>query len=230
MTANDPRIIETSDGSHSIYLPFLKETYHSSHGAITESKHVFISAGLDYYLEKHNPDEIRIFEVGFGTGLNALLSLKWAEEKKVKITYHSIEQFPLGKEMFTTLNYGRLLGDEKSFLKLHEAVWDEEIQISEYFILKKIRSEWTGYKIPEAFYNVIYYDAFAPSKQPEMWSPELIIKCFNALPDGGILTTYCAQGQFKRNMTAAGFVLDVLPGPMGKKEMVRGLNPTCSWE
>lgn len=223
MTEKDPRLIETSDGSHSIYLPWLRETYHSSHGAITESRHVFIKAGLDYYNDLYNPDQIKIFEVGFGTGLNALLSFQWSNTKNKKISYSSIEQYPLPEEISDKLNYGKLLnGEEVSLKKLHAAPWDQEVQVSETFILKKIKGEWKNYTAPEKDFNVIFYDAFAPSKQPDMWTADLIQKSYNMLTEKGILVTYCAQGQFKRDLKAAGFEVETIPGPPGKKEMVRG--------
>ncbi|MGK7389631.1 MAG: tRNA (5-methylaminomethyl-2-thiouridine)(34)-methyltransferase MnmD [Candidatus Cyclobacteriaceae bacterium M2_1C_046] len=216
------KIIKTEDGSHSLYNPELKETYHSSHGALTESKHVFIKMGLNFYVEEYVPKEIKIFEVGFGTGLNSLLAWQWAEEHKIKIVYHSIEQYPLEKEVVEEINYGELLGEQEKFTSLHYIEWDIQTELSSFFTLEKINAIWQEYQIGDK-YQVIFYDAFAPSKQPEMWEEHLIKKCYKALDTPGILTTYCARGQFKRDLSAAGFEVQTLPGPPGKKEMVRGL-------
>ena len=227
MSEKKPYIIDTSDGSHSIFIPAMNETYHSSHGAITESLHVFIRAGVDEYRKLQTPGHIKIFEVGFGTGLNALLTLQWAEKTGVKIHYESIEQFPLQEDIREKLNYGRLLEDEHMYSLLNSAAWDEEVRLTENFTIRKINSSWQNYILPENYYQVIYYDAFAPGKQPEMWTPDLLRKCFDALTTNGLLVTYCASGRFKRDLISCGFEVETLPGPPGKKEMVRGRKVTC---
>jgi tRNA U34 5-methylaminomethyl-2-thiouridine-forming methyltransferase MnmC len=217
-----PYIIDTSDGSHSIYIPALNETYHSSHGAITESIHVFIKAGLNEYSQQFKPQEINVFEVGFGTGLNALLAMQWAAENKVKLNYHSIEQFPVAEEVYQKLNYGKLSGNKEAFLKIHQAAWDKEVPIAENFLIKKIYASWNDFALAEKAYQIVFYDAFAPGKQPEMWDIELLQKSYNGLKENGMLVSYCARGQFKRDLKSCGFVVETLPGPPGKKEMVRG--------
>lgn len=222
MKQKDPYIIDTSDGSHSIYIPALNETYHSSHGAVTESMHVFINAGLEGFFKQYKPKEIDVFEVGFGTGLNALLAILWADENKQKLNYHSIEQFPLAEEVYQKLNYGKLLKNEEIFLRIHQAAWDKEVLLNENFLIKKSGTSWNNYLLPDNSYDIIFYDAFAPGKQPEMWNFELLQKCYNGLKKNGLLVTYCAGGQFKRDLRSAGFTVETLSGPPGKKEMVRG--------
>lgn len=216
------KIIKTEDGSHSLYNMAMKETYHSSHGALTESRHVFIKHGLEFFADKDSPEEIKVFEVGFGTGLNALLAWKWAEEHQIKIIYHSIEQFPLDEEVTKDINYGKLLEEQEKFDSLHHAEWNREQGLSLFFLLKKIKAVWQDYEM-ETNYQVIFYDAFAPGKQPEMWEKQLLKKCYESLHTPGVFTTYCAKGQLKRDLAAIEFEVETLPGPPGKKEMVRGI-------
>lgn len=216
------KVITTDDGSHSLYNSELKETYHSSHGAITESQHVFVKHGIHFYYEENHPDQIKIFEVGFGTGLNALLSWHWADQNKVDVVYHSIEQYPIQEEIIKEINYGKLKGEQDKFILLHATKWEEEKRLSSFFTIKKVNAIWQEYLLNEP-YNVVYYDAFAPSKQPEMWDRSLLEKCYKALTPKGIFTTYCAKGQLKRDLVSIGFEVETLPGPPGKKEMVRGV-------
>lgn len=215
-------IIETSDGSHSVYLSALKETYHSSHGAVTESLHVFIEKGLDYYVRKNDVEKINIFEVGFGTGLNALLTLQWAEKNNRKVSYHTIEGFPLPVETLKQLNYSKYMDNKEVFKKLHNSPWNVMTTINDFFSILKISDDWRNYPLQNNYFHGIFYDAFAPSRQPDMWEYPLVKKSFDALVKGGVLTTYCAQGQFKRDVVSSGFILETLGGPPGKKEMVRG--------
>jgi tRNA U34 5-methylaminomethyl-2-thiouridine-forming methyltransferase MnmC len=221
---NEIKIIESGDGSHTLFHSGLNETYHSMHGAVQESEHVFIKAGLEELLAKKNP--IRIFEVGFGTGLNAWLTYKRIAGSDAKVIYHSIEPYPLTEEIYTNLNYTKDSEDKTLndfFSKLHNAPWNEELEMNGNFILKKIKLRLEDYNsIPEGNFDLIYYDAFAPSKQADMWLPENILKMYSMLSEGGLLVTYCARGQFKRDLKAAGFTVETLEGPPGKKEMTRG--------
>lgn len=214
------RLIETDDGSHSLYNPDLKETYHSTHGAINESTHVFIKNGIQKFYRQSGSNLIYIFEVGFGTGLNALLTWKWSEENKVKVVYHSIEEFPLGNNIIAKINYGEKLEMQPQFNLLHQSSWDKSVSLSEYFTLKKIKDSWNTYQSADS-YDTIFYDAFAPSKQPDMWAEELIKKCYDHLSHQGTFVTYCAKGQLKRDLIKFGMNVETLPGPPGKKEMVR---------
>lgn len=212
--------LESKDGSHTIYLPELDETYHSRHGAVTESTYVFIEKGLDFIFKDQK--ELTVLEVGFGTGLNALLTLIWAKERKIKIDYHTLEPFPLPEEVYLKLNYPEVLNKEElrnDFLKMHSAC--EKIQLTEYFSFIKYQEKLEDFS-SSVLADIIFYDAFAPSKQKEIWSLENMRKCFSLLKPGGALVTYCANGQFKRDLKEAGFTVEVLQGPPGKKEMTRG--------
>jgi tRNA U34 5-methylaminomethyl-2-thiouridine-forming methyltransferase MnmC len=223
------KLIETEDGSHSLYVPELNETYHSFHGALQESEHVFIKSGLQYLLEKETTSQINIFEVGFGTGLNALLTLRLALSKPdVFFSYTTIEPFPLAEEIIDSLNYPQILKDDsfsEHFEKLHNAGWDDFHSIIPNFKIKKIKTTLQELP-PEKNFHVIYFDAFAPNKQQELWTDHMMQKCYDLLLPGGILSTYCAQGQFKRNLKSAGFQVETIPGPPGKKEMVRAQKPS----
>ncbi len=216
-------IFTTKDGSHSLQVPELDETYHSSHGAIQESAHVFINNGLTHWLSKNEKKEFSIFEVGFGTGLNALLTALKAKELDVKINYHSIELYPLTDEIALQLNYAEQVGcDYQLFNKLHTSKWEEKIRVSENLTLIKLEASFKEFN-PSATYNLIYFDAFAPNKQPEMWEYSIIEKSYNMLKPNGIFITYSAKGQLKRDLKKAGFTVESLPGPPGKFEMVRAI-------
>lgn len=219
------KIITTEDGSHSLYHEGLKETYHSFHGAFKESIHVFMLYGLDSWL-MNNPKKkpIRIFEVGFGTGLNAWLTLVWAEQNQIPVLYHSIEPFPLSEEIYSQLNYGDIddaIFHYKPYLqRLHKMEWNKGEVVSEYFNMKKETATLEDVILYPS--DVVFFDAFAPSKQPELWAKPLLSKVYDAMTPGGLFTTYCAQGQLKRDLKDLGFEVETLPGPPGKKEMTRG--------
>ena len=215
----------TEDGSHTIYIPELDETYHSIHGAIQESTYVFIEQGLHYLTKNENAQKIRIFEVGLGTGLNALLSATYAEEHKIPIRYKSLEAFPLNYSEAKNLNYAELLKHPLSkeiFQKIHESTWEYWIDVSPCFQLYKLK-----YKIQEyqetGLFDVCFFDAFAPSKQPEMWKPGILEKVNLLLRSNGVFVTYCAKGQLKRDLKHSGFEVETLPGPPGKMEMIRAI-------
>ena len=213
----------TEDGSHSLQVPELDETYHSSHGAIQESAHVFIKNGLKHWLIENQKKEVSIFEVGFGTGLNALLTALKAAELDVQVNYQSIELYPLPNEISAQLNYAKQLSCEQQvFQKLHTSRWEERIEISKKFTLHKTKDSFKDFE-PNTTYDLIYFDAFAPSKQPEMWSYKIIEKCYPMLNPNGIFVTYSAKGQLKRDLKKAGFSVESLPGPPGKFEMVRAI-------
>ena len=222
--AREVKIITTEDGSHSLFVPELNETYHSFHGAYRESVHVFMLYGLEAWYMR-NPDRfpIRVFGVGFGTGLNAWLSMVWAEQYKVPVLYHSIEPFPLQKEVYSQLNYTQVDPSISEyalyFNMLHQAPWNEGAVLSEYFNMKKdIVTLEKAILFPA---DVVLFDAFAPSKQPELWAKEVLAKVVDSMNPGGVFVTYCAQGQLKRNLKDLGLEVESLPGPPGKKEMTR---------
>lgn len=224
----DIRLITTDDGSHSLYLPGMNETYHSSHGALTESRHVFIKNGLLPVLSQARERPVRVLEVGFGTGLNALLARQQAEKLQIPVHYTSLEPYPLQEDLYSQLNYAALItpGPElqQTFISLHEAPWDEKVQISPKFMLEKRQVRLEEFN-DEGEYHVVFFDAFAPGKQEELWSEVLIQKVADHMASDGILVTYCAQGKFKRSLKSSGLLVENLPGPPGKKEMTRGRKP-----
>lgn len=220
----DIRIIETSDGSQSLYRKDLNETYHSTHGAITESQYVFIQHGLDF-LSEQGRESVSILEVGFGTGLNALLTLDWAKSHEQKITYSTLEPIPLAADIYTQLNYHQLINgsvNQADLKYLHEAEWEQEHQLTDNFTFFKTQSKLQDFQSEKDF-DLVYYDAFAPSKQAEMWDYDVLEKTADLMAEGAVLVTYCARGQFKRDLAALGLSVETLKGPPGKKEMVRGV-------
>jgi tRNA U34 5-methylaminomethyl-2-thiouridine-forming methyltransferase MnmC len=220
------KLIITGDGSHTLYRGDLDETYHSRHGAIRESMHVFIQNGLRHYLSISGKKELRIFEVGLGTGLNALLTAMEAVKSGYRIVYEVIEPYPLGPDLYRQLNYPGLLpgtGLDKLLLAIHETGWGSANPLSGHFIIKKEKVKFEAYFPVKNNFDILYYDAFAPGKQPEIWEPELLEKSYSMLMQNGILVTYCSQGNFKRNLRKTGYKVEDLQGPPGKKEMVRAM-------
>ena len=222
MTNHRLKLITTEDGSHSLLREDLNETYHSFHGARSESAYVFIEQCLHYYAEHTKKGPIHIFEVGFGTGLNAFLAAAYAAEHQLSLEFHTVEPFPVKPDIYQQLNFGQS-EEERSLLNaLHESGWESPRSITNHFSLVKYETTLEDFSEARDF-DMIFFDAFAPSKQAEVWELTNLKKCFDLLQPGGILTTYCAQGQFKRNLAAAGFEVQTLKGAMGKKEMVRGV-------
>jgi tRNA U34 5-methylaminomethyl-2-thiouridine-forming methyltransferase MnmC len=223
MTNISIKLIETEDGSSSLYREDLNETYHSFHGARGESMHVFIQFGLRHVMAHSKSNPINVFEVGMGTGLNVFLTAQVCKEERRKVRMTTLEPIPIGEELAKKLNYAQSDEDIDLLRMIHSSEWEREVTITNYFSLYKTQQRLEDFLIPRGTFDVIYFDAFAPSKQPEMWSIENLRKCYEILNTSGILVTYCAQGQFKRNLKEAGFEVESLPGAMGKKEMVRGL-------
>lgn len=209
----------TADGSYTLYVPELDEHYHSVKGALTESQHIFIEMGL-----KHSPTpEPHILEIGLGTGLNAFLTLLAAEEMQRKVHYTGIERYPLAEETLRQLDYPGIIGKkhEEDYYAIHQAPWEKETNLSPWFTLHKIEGDFTRHTFQKG-YDIIYFDAFAPEKQPEMWEQSLFNTLYNVLNEGGILTTYCAKGVVRRMLQTAGFTVERLPGPPGgKREILR---------
>ncbi|MFN3917866.1 MAG: tRNA (5-methylaminomethyl-2-thiouridine)(34)-methyltransferase MnmD [Flavobacteriales bacterium] len=216
------KTVLTSDNSNTLYVPDLDEYYHSIHGAIQESRHVFINEGLSFLISR-GYKEIDIFEVGFGTGLNALLTWVEAESQNVRVNYYSIEKFPVPVNMALNLNFSALLAlDNNDYMeKLHNASWDFLVELSPNFSLKKNKNDLQCIDVNQHF-DLVYYDAFGPRAQPEMWLPQLLKKSVDLLKDGGIWVSYCAKGQVKRDLKSAGLQIESIPGPPGKREMTRG--------
>lgn len=215
-------IIETTDdGSHTLYVPEMDEHYHSTHGAVQESMHVYIDAGFRHC----NKAEINLLEIGFGTGLNAFLALLEAEKLQKKIHYTTLELYPVSVSNAASLNFSEIIDPTQrvSFEKLHTAAWEEWVQISPLFWLKKMKMDLRDLPVtpPEEKVDLIFYDAFAPEKQPEMWRQEIFNGLFSCSRDNAILTTYCAKGAVRRMLQSAGFTVERLPGPPGKREILR---------
>lgn len=216
-------IITTADGSSSLYHSELNETYHSRNGAIAESMHVYISAGFAHLMQRGDK-EVNIFEMGFGTGLNAALTFKqWMQYKNVVVNYTSIEKYPVPIEIATQLQYEGVTDEQKvavAYTAMHNALWGNGYNLATGFNLMKIETDIVHYE-HTVNYNLVYYDAFAPSKQAEVWQPEILEKLVAAMDREGVLVTYCAKGEFKRTLKALGLHIEVLQGPMGKKQITR---------
>ena len=217
----DKEFIITEDGSHTIYLPEIDEHYHSVYGAIQESKHIYIEQGL--LQAKGNP--ITILEIGFGTGLNAYLTYSYAKENNLTVNYISLEKYPLTKGEYEQLNYPNTIFPELSFVfrQMHVADWDAVAEISPEFKLQTIQADLLTHRFNSTpQFDLVYYDAFAPVKQPEMWTDEILHRVGATVKKDGILVTYCAKGSVRRAFTEAGFLMERIPGPTGKKEILRG--------
>jgi len=216
-------IITTADGSKTIQIEEWNEQYHSVHGAIQEAKHVFIKHGLLFFKEMHPKTQpIQILEIGFGTGLNAYLTLLQSSETQTKIQYVGVEAFPVIAEEINQLNYvEELKTDAKLFSKLHDTSWETEQDITGDFKLTKQKKEFKNIKDTNT-YNIIYFDAFGARVQPELWTETIFQKMYDALQVDGVLVTYAAKGSVRRAMQAVGFKVEKLPGPPGKREMLRG--------
>lgn len=217
----DKEFVITEDGSHTIYLPEMDEHYHSTHGAIQESLHIYINQGL----LQVSKQEISILEIGFGTGLNAYLTYAFADTKNLVINYSSIEKYPLNETDYLKLNYPQNIFPEFAgvFEKMHRTKWDSVEEISPTFSLMKIHADLLDFKFNELpQFDLVYYDAFAPGKQPEMWTDEVINKVASTVKKDGILVTYCAKGSVRRAFSSAGFQMERIPGPVGKKEILKG--------
>lgn len=214
-------IIQTLDGSTTISLPDWDECYHSKHGAIQEAKHVFIKNGFSLYEDK----PISILEIGFGTGLNAFITLLETERTKQHVNYVGVEAYPVEIEEIEKLNYVKelnVLNYESVFNDMHSSNWNQEIQLSPFFTLTKRKQFFDTIDDLEQF-DLIYFDAFGYRVQPELWSTEIFRKMYNALKPNGVLVTYAARGVVKRSMIEVGFSVGKLPGPPGKREMFRAV-------
>ena len=207
-------LVKTADGSFTLFIPEVQETYHSTHGAVQESIHVFIENGL----KACDKEMIRVLEVGLGTGLNAMLTLQHATQK---IDYCALEPYPLSKEILNELVTS---GSDQFEMKFHASNVGEWISIQENFSFVRMEIGLEEFSSEEKF-DVIYYDAFGPRVEPGLWTLERLQQCFNLLNEGGVFVTYCAKGEVRRNLQAAGFVVERLAGPPGKREMLRGVKP-----
>jgi tRNA U34 5-methylaminomethyl-2-thiouridine-forming methyltransferase MnmC len=221
---NGLQILPTADGSTTLLNQSLNETYHSIHGAIQESQHVFIESGLNPLLQHSQAKQISILEIGFGTGLNALLTLLATKDLNIKVYYEGIEAFPLPMETVAQLNYPDLLKSEESkivFNSLHQTDWNKTQTITPNFHLRKRNVKIQEVDFEKEKFDLIYFDAFAPSKQPEMWERSILQKVTEAMKPQGIFITYSAKGQLKRDLVSLGLSVEKIAGPPGKREMIR---------
>ena len=219
-------ILKTKDGSHTLVHPFYHVTYHSRHGAIAESNHIFISAGLKY-IAPFRPEGIKIFEFGFGSGLNAFLSFLYSQRENYPISYFGIDNLAIPPDEVGKLNYPASLNAkpfERVFNLLHKPDVNNQYLPKSKFFFNKTIDDYRPSLLPDDI-DLIYYDAFAPTSQPELWSKEQFKPLFDKLNCQGCLVTFCAQGLFKRNLKELGFIVESLPGPPGKREMTRATKP-----
>lgn len=217
------KVFETADGSHSIFSEQFGVSYHSKYGAIQETQHVFINAGLR--LKAIIQKEISVLDIGFGTGLNALMTCLEAQKRNLNVHYTAVEAFPISLETAHALNYSDVLPEAEVkdiFIKIHEAEWGSTVSITENFTITKLKKQFQELNFQGVF-DLVYFDAFAPSAQPELWETPVMTIMYNALKTDGVLTTYCAKGDVKRTMKAIGFKVERLPGPPGKREMTRAV-------
>lgn len=216
------KMVITEDGSHTLFVEELNEHYHSIFGAIQESNHIFIKTGLNYMKEKAG--NINILEIGFGTGLNAILSLKDSLINNLALSYVGLEPFPISIEIANKLNYSTVLDDKQlaaSFDQMHHSNWNMEIELAPDFIFKKIKESIQDVTLTENHFNLVYFDAFAPDVNPELWTTEIFKKIYHSLQMNGVLMSYSVKGSVKRALLAAGFSIEKLPGPKGKREILR---------
>lgn len=221
-------VITTGDGSKTIKIEEWNEHYHSTHGAIQESRHVYIQAGLDHFVAKNQPQSIRVLEAGFGTGLNALLACLWSEKSKIKVDYLGIEAYPISEAEIETLGYPKVLEDKNAegiYKELHQAEWKKLVEISETFRLHKQKLFFSELSLKNEV-DVVFYDAFGPRVQPELWEKSVFQKFYDAFKPKGVLVTYCVKGTARRALQAIGFEVDIIEGPPGKRHMMRAFKPS----
>ncbi|GAB3729492.1 tRNA (5-methylaminomethyl-2-thiouridine)(34)-methyltransferase MnmC2 [Spirosoma lituiforme] len=219
----DIHLMMTADGSHTAVNEAFDKPYHSIHGAYQESQRVYIDVGLLPAFEKFPDTDLHIFEMGFGTGLNALLTAQEAQARQHGVVYTAIEAYPMPIDQARQLNYDEFFGT--AYLSaLHESAWNEPITLNTYFTLTKNEGKLQDLQTAERF-HLIYFDAFAPSAQPELWEPEIFSQLAALLLPGGMLTTYCSKSYVQRNMRAAGLIVEKHDGPLHKRDILRAIKP-----
>lgn len=213
--SSDIELTMSEDGSHTIYVPALDEHYHSIHGAIQESMHVYIKTGLEQCTQKH----INILEIGFGTGLNALLTKIHSQGRF--ISYQTVEKYPLGADITDRINYGTELNEADFYEGLHRSPWNEWCNLTPGFSIHKWSGDFRDIKATKGV-DLVYFDAFGPEKQPDLWSKEVFTTIYDLMNEGGIFVTYCAKGAVRRLLQECGLEVERLPGPPYKREILRG--------
>ena len=216
------KIITTADGSKTIHLESWNEQYHSKHGAFQEANHVYINKGFLHRVNTFQGNTIEVLEIGFGTALNAMLTFTESIKQSLKINYTAYEAYPVQELELEALNYESKFPSNyvDFFKKMHTVSWNEFFEIAPHFFLNKQLKKFDQLEAANT-YDLIFYDAFGPRVQPELWTEKLFQKMFNSLKNNGILVTYCAKGSVRRTMQAVGFNTERLPGPPGKREMLR---------
>jgi tRNA U34 5-methylaminomethyl-2-thiouridine-forming methyltransferase MnmC len=215
------KLVETKNGDFTLYVPALDEHYHSTNGAIEEALHVYIVHGIKNNCKK---PECNILEIGFGTGLNAYLSAIYANENNQKINYFSLDKYPLEKTVYEQLNYARFFHNEDDVWSLiTESEWNKDITVSKNFSLYKATLDLLQWTPPLNTYDIIFFDAFGPDKQPEMWSAEIMKNMANALVSGGVWCSYTSKGTVKQALRVAGLTVKRLPGPQGKRHILNAI-------
>ena len=221
-------IVTTNDGSKTLQIEDWNEHYHSIHGALQESRHVYIQAGLDHYLSiNKGQTSLKVLEAGFGTGLNALLTSLWAQDKTTQVDYFALEAYPLLEEEIEALDYHNVIEEEHvkdTFDKLHTAKWGELVSIHPMFQLNKQHCFFSEANFKDQM-DIVFYDAFGPRTQPELWTKDIFKVFYKALKPGGIFVTYSVKGTAKRAMQTVGFNVDIIEGPPGKRHMMRAQKP-----
>ncbi|MGV3508755.1 MAG: tRNA (5-methylaminomethyl-2-thiouridine)(34)-methyltransferase MnmD [Sphingobacteriaceae bacterium] len=220
----DLQFVTTADGSKTIFNPAIGENYHSKHGALQESKHVFLKSGLQFFLENNKQDSISILEVGFGTGLNFLLSADYCTQNQITLNYTGIEAFPLSLEMIKNTGYSNFVSPEinQSFLNNYKESLNTPVSLNDYCELEISNCKLEQFQTEKAF-DVLYFDAFAAIHQPEMWTTDALEQCCRHLKSGGVFVTYAITGNLKRSMKSLGFAIEKAPGAPGKREMLRAV-------
>lgn len=229
MNIDDRKVTLTKDGSSTIYNSSLNQHYHSIHGAVQESKHVFMKMGWEFFPIQSGfelpRNELSILEIGFGTGLNAfLVLLECILDPNQKVAYTTLETFPLEEKEIVQMNYAEqmnVLNQQGNFLSLHRAEWGISTAIENGFTILKKKIALQNFITEDNSFDLVFFDAFSPEAQPELWTEEIFRKLYSAMKQGGILVTYCAKGQVRRNLIAAEFSVERLEGPPGKREMLR---------
>lgn len=216
-------LIRTKDNSYTLFVPELDEHYHSIHGALAEAEHIFIDAGLKPIEDRNS---ISILEIGFGSGLNACLTALYADAQGLNIFYQGLEKYPVSDDEWQALNYPNIInkaGTEEVMSKLHAAPWSIKTRINPSFTVLKSVIDFRDFKAEENTFDLIYFDAFAPSAQADLWSLAVFKEMYKSLKPEGRLVTYCVKGSVRRTMQEAGFTVEKIPGPPGKREMARAL-------
>ena len=216
---NNLSIVLTKDGSQTIRNESTGDTYHSVHGAVQESQHVFIKNGLEYFLQSSAKKQVTVLEVGLGTALNAMLTLEFVNSLDIAVDYVALEPFPLDEDIFKKLEFG----NNDTFLKLHQSAWNDPVAIAPNFKFTKHKSKLEQADFDPGSFDIVYFDAFAPNSQPEMWTTDVFARIREWMRIPSVLTTYCAKGEVRRSLTYVGFNVERLPGPPGKREMIRAV-------